>query len=262
MKSDASQIPFVELLKLEYSARCKKNRQYSLRAFAKDLKVESSWLSKVLRHQKNPSPALIEKIGDRLGLKFSEIQHYALKSKTGAKSRPTASKPLSEYKVLSEDVLEVLSDWTHFAILELMKINDFENNEKWIAERLGMNFIDARNSIDRLIRVGILQVTPSGQWIDLSGGFTTHNLGINSTSAARRRLQASLLDVSKEKLSKLPITERDHSSVMMASSKEKLNQAKEMIDRFRKELSDFLEDGNQKDTLYQLQVGLFPLDGY
>ncbi|MGE3973904.1 MAG: TIGR02147 family protein [Bdellovibrionales bacterium] len=243
---------FREYLQGEFVLRCKKNPQYSMRAFSKFLGVENSWLSKILRGKKVASRQSIEKLAFRLGLSAHQVQNLQSLSKTNKDSE-------AAYKVLTEDIFEVISDWFHFAILELMKLDSFEADEKWISKKLGIPFIEARSAIERLKKVGLIETCADGNWIDTSNGFTTHNLGIHFTSAARRRLQENILEKSREALVALPIEERDHSSIMMATNMSKLEEAKRRIDTFRKEICDFLEDCNEKNEVYQLSVGLFPL---
>ena len=53
-----------------------KNRRYSLRAFARDLKISPSFLSEVLNGKYGISKQLAGQIADRLGFNNEEIQHF------------------------------------------------------------------------------------------------------------------------------------------------------------------------------------------
>lgn len=241
-------------LQTELIRRCRQNANYSQRAFAKFLGVENSWLSKVMRRQKNMSPRSINKIGERLGLSPYEINKF-LKSISNA--RPSQSPPI-KFAQLNQDTFEVISEWYHFAILELMKLKSFKMDTRWISSRLGITHAEAQAAIERLVRVGILR-EQENIWVDESKGFTTHNLGVNYSSSAHRKLQESILAKSAYALKNLPIERRDHSSMMMATNKSKLEEAKRRIDEFRYSLCEFLEDCSERDAVFQLSVSLFPL---
>ena len=71
--------------------------------------------------------------------------------------------------------------------------------------------------------------------------------------------QELLLRKSINSLNNDPIQKRDHSSIMMATSKKKVQEVKLIIRDFRRKLCEFLEDTDEFDTVYQLQVSLFPM---
>jgi transcriptional regulator with XRE-family HTH domain len=58
---------FTEFLKTEYERRTRVNPRYSIRAFAKALRSDSSTLSRILRGMRHPSPRFIRVIGNQLG---------------------------------------------------------------------------------------------------------------------------------------------------------------------------------------------------
>jgi len=244
-----------DILRSDFVKRCKVNPKYSLRAYANYLEVENSWLSKVFRGQKNPSPKSLEHLGKKLGLPIEEIEKLK-----GDHVNRLKTLQRSDFYQLQEDIFNVISDWYHLTILELMKLDDIEINPKVISASLGISIHEAFDALERLQRVGLISKTEDGKkYIDTSKGFTTHNLGPNYTSVANRKYQKQIIELSLQALEMRPITERDHSSMTMASSKQKMFQAKKMIDKFRYKLCEYLEDTTQKDVVYQLSVALFPL---
>ncbi|MCO4755804.1 MAG: DUF4423 domain-containing protein [Bacteriovoracaceae bacterium] len=69
----------------------------------------------------------------------------------------------------------------------------------------------------------------------------------------------NILNKAIESLESTPIEKRDQSSMMVTTSPEKMSKAKEMIKDFRRHLTSFLEDTDDKSAVYQLSVSLFPL---
>ena len=70
-----------------------------------------------------------------------------------------------------------------------------------------------------------------------------------------------LLEKSSESIDQVERADRDHSSVTVAIDKNDLGQVKQIIKKFRKELSAFVQrEGTNLSDVYQLQVGFFPLN--
>lgn len=249
-------------LQRELIRRCKLNPKYSLRAFARFLGLESSRLSKILRGERPVSPNLIEQLGKQLGLSPQELQGYvsAARAKKSGLTKPLTDSPERlRFLQLSQDTFEAIEDWHHYAILELMKVAAFKTEPKWLAQALGISVSEVRACIERLQRVGLLEIKPDGSWHDRSEGFSTHILGENESTIAHRRSQKKLLELAIDALEKTVIEKRDQSSMMMATSSSKIAEAKKRIRAFRQELCDFLEDSEEKDTVYQLAISVFPL---
>ncbi|MEK6705212.1 MAG: TIGR02147 family protein [Bdellovibrionota bacterium] len=250
-------------LQRELVKRCQANPKFSLRAFARFLGVESSRLSKILRGERPVGPELFKKFAGKLNLSPTEIEYYrinlqAQRFKVPAEALNTNSNN-HRYLQLSQDVFESIEDWRHYAILELMKVESFQPTVKWLSQVLGINPSEIRAYIERLERIGLLEIKPDGTWHDCSDGFSTHVLSETQTTSAHRRSQAKILDLAIEALSTVPMDKRDQSSMMVATHSSKIIEAKKRIKKFRRELAEFLEDCKTKDTVYQLGVSLFPL---
>lgn len=67
---------FLSFLRGSYQSRLAQNPRYSLRAFARQLGVESSYLSKLFRGERNVTSKLIEKLGPQLGLNAAQISEF------------------------------------------------------------------------------------------------------------------------------------------------------------------------------------------
>ena len=245
------------LLQSELTRRCQANPSYSLRSFARFLELESSRLSKILRGDRPASVKLIPRLGQKLGLSQKEINAFCEAAQKRRSPKDFRSK--TSYMQLSLDVFESIEDWKHYAILELIKIRGFRPTMKWIAKALGITVSEARAYTERLARVGLLEIRPDGSWHDRSDGFSSHILGENETTYAHRRSQRQILELAAASLETIPIEKRDQSSVMMATSQKKILEAKRRIREFRRDLCDFLEDGSEKDSVFQLSISLFPM---
>jgi uncharacterized protein (TIGR02147 family) len=234
----------------EYLKRTQRNGQYSLRAFALALGVGSSDLSKIMRGARRVTPGMIQRLAVPLGLSKAQVKYFVA-NESGEKPAAT------QFSDVGTDTFRVISDWYHFAILELMKLPTFEPSPHWLAKQLSISVIEARLAVERLERVGFLQRLPD-RWIDCVG--PTMALSSYRTTTARKKLQKQILAQAAAAIDNVEFHEREQSSVIMAISSSKMAQAKEIVSRFRKEMIDLLAaKDSEKDQLAILTISLFPV---
>ena len=112
--------------------RCEKNSQYSLRSYAKALDMDCSTLSKILRGKRVLGKRLIRKLAPSLNLSLPEIEKfisYDIRQKNLFIDRESDD---LEYLQHTLDNFQIISDWYHYAILELMRLDYFIPDSKWI----------------------------------------------------------------------------------------------------------------------------------
>lgn len=63
-------------------------------------------------------------------------------------------------------------------------------------------------------------------------------------------------------LEKMPSEEREHSTITITVDEARLDEAKERIKGFRRELAQFLDAGVGQGKAYQISVSLIPMSGY
>lgn len=247
-----------EFLQSELVRRCRNNRRYSLRAFARCLKLESSYLSKVLRGHRPITANLIEKVREPLALGPNEVEKFKAAVQSERKRRgshPPA--PLENFQQLTLDSFQVISDWYHYAILELTTVEQFRSDPQWIAETLGITHSDAQLAIERLLRLGLLKLREDNTFEPVENHTTTNN---PFTSTAFRRLQKGILEKALAALEEIPMEERDQSTVTFATDTSLLPGAKQMIKDFRRQLAAYLQPaGRPRNSVFHLSVSLYPV---
>lgn len=243
---------FRQLLQSELIRRTRANPKYSLRAFARFLEIQPDYLSKLLLGRRAMTARTIHRLGLRLGLKPQDLEKFD--SKISRKHQ----EQIAVYQSLLSDQFQLISDWYHFAILELVHVKGFKPEAKWIARALGITVTEVHSAIERLQRLDFLEITPSGKWKILDSGKST-TIGQELTSAALRKMQRQILEKAIDALEIVSPKERDQSSMTMAIDSTRLAEAKRRILKFRRELSDYLEAGSKRDEVYQISISLFPL---
>lgn len=244
---------FRTFLQNELTRRIRANPRFSLRGFAQILQVQSGFLSKILKGQRRVTPATVKRFGLRLNLSLPEMDAFVAQCST------PADQTEENFRQVAYDHFQVIADWYHFAILELISLPQFQTHPRWIAKSLGISAIEAKSAIDRLIRLGFIVVDPiSGQWQAREKHSTT--LGMQESAEALKRMQRQILEKAIQALDTFPIEQRDQSSMTMAIDSSRLPAAKLRLKKFRRSLCTFLESGSSIDSVYQLSISLFPLN--
>lgn len=247
---------FRSYLQDELIRRCKKNPGYSVRSYARALTISPSSLSRMLRGERKISDAMKLKLGARLGIPSKVLE--SLENNFEKQALKAGDLPEQHYAQLKADHFAIISDWYHYAILELAHVQGFEPNPRWIARSLGITVAEAQLSIDRLVRVGLISICPSGSWtirVKNNTNFTDEL----TVSAAARSLQRQVLEKALAALEETPLERRDQTSMTMAIDSKKLPAAIEKISKFRRELCAFLQTEVEPDEVYHLSISLYPV---
>jgi uncharacterized protein (TIGR02147 family) len=243
----------------EFLSRCRRNPKYSLRAFARSLGVNHGILSTVLRNKRPLTARLVQELGFALRLGEKELNAYVRALPDFGESPVKKTTRIKQINQMTVDTFNVVSDWYHDAILELSRLRDFQGTPKYIAKKLGISTTEARLAIERLERIGLIEIGRDGSWKETLGDNTTA-WNVDVTSPALRHLQRQVLGLSLRALEEIPRAEREHACMTMAVRARDLAEAKRRIKAFRHELMSFLQrDGAELDEVYQLAVSLYPL---
>jgi uncharacterized protein (TIGR02147 family) len=243
-------------LQSELGRRCANNPQYSMRAFAKYLGVDHASLSQLLRGKRALTGRTILKLGTRLGLDRHAVDGYVAREAIWA--RNSEDEPsLIEVRQLADDTSAVISDWYHYAILELTRLHNFKPDSRWIARVLGITADDVNLALSRLLRLGLLEMVARDRWIDRSGNTTASLAEFNR--AAVERLSEQVHRLMLKAIGTLPEGRYEHSSTTVALSTAQLPAVLERIARFRRELIALFDQGCVRDDVYQLEINLFPM---
>lgn len=231
---------FLTFLGSELTRRIRQNPRYSLRSFAKHLGIEPSFLSKILTRKRKLTTRTIDRMSQKLGISM-ENKESAL-----------------TFSPLNSDQFALISDWYHFAILELTELKNFSSTPASIASKLGISKQEAKEATERLIRLGHLSRDKNGTLRNSSGRLTTTTNPF--TTVAFRNLQRQILQKAIEALDQYDLSVRDQSSITVATNENLLPEAKRRIQRFRRSLLQFLDQTpKEKNSVYNFSLSLYPV---
>lgn len=243
-----------------------RNPAYSLRSFARLLRISPAALSEILNGKRRVSKKLAVRLLDRVNpnpvelnkiLRSFEATPQSAESTASTEKRAQkapGTKPAS-YQQLSMDHFNVVADWYHFAILSLAETEDFVGEAAWISQRLGLRKRVTETALKRLERLGLLIRDPAGHLQATGAQFSSPD---EIASRALRRSHAQHLDLALHSLEAHEIKVRDFTGITMAIDPEKLPEAKNRIRAFRDELCSYLESGSKKEV-YRMNIQLMPL---
>lgn len=238
---------FRHFLRQTLVERCKANEAYSMRAFARDLKIDNSALSKIINGKRSLGRKVIERLSYELDLAPEQIEYYL----------SNASEDLNDFQQITLDSFSIISDWYYYGILELIRLDEFNSDPKWIAKKLGLNINVVQEAIERLERVGLIEIT-NGNIIDISGGKST-NIPKSKTAYAFKKLQKQLLEKALSAVDEVDYEKRSNTSMTVAVDLEKLPEAVDEIKKFRRKMGKILGGSNKHESVYNLSIALYPL---
>lgn len=248
----------VYLLEQEFVKRKAKNKSYSLRSYAKNLGVSPAVLSQILSGKKTLTPKVMSIIGPNLNLEENYLEKLVSKQVDEKKSRHVKNLNKEQMKIIKMETFSVISDWYHYAILELMNLDYYEMNPVWIAKKISISESEAAKAIENLLSVRLLEYNEEGNLI-FTDSFTVID-DYQFSSVAMRERQKQILKLSAEKIDKIDISKRDHGSITMTIDEDLLPVIKEKIREFRRTLGNYIAKNSKKSShVYEIQMSCFPL---
>jgi uncharacterized protein (TIGR02147 family) len=248
---------FFSWFEREFLKRRKKNENYSIRAFANYLGLAAPTVSHLLAKKRTPSAKFAAKLFLRLEAtpQEQEIILSALKQKRGVESSKLKPAKNHDYQMIALDSFKLLADWYHYAILELTSVKDFKSDYAWIANQIGISVPEARQAIERLLRLDLIE-EKNHSFVKTNAFVTNYDEGVTNT--ALKQLQRYVLQKALEAIDVVGPEEKDITSMTMAIDEKKIPEAKKIIRKFRRDLCEFLEDGEQT-RVFNLGIQLYPI---
>ena len=245
-------------LKKELLQRQRTNPSYSLRAFAQFLGVHPGSLSNVLNGQRHLTKKMAEKISKKLGLspqKKAELDFALDVHRNGLNELAQTPIEFADKILIDESYHNVIAQWEHYALLSLIKTDDFKSDISWISRRLRVAPLQAENTIENLKNCGLIEINEDGKISRTHGRLDTSR---DIRSVALQKSHEEILQIAQKKLTEIEPEDRGYFSENIAVNMEKLDEAKSLIREFKQKLATLLEEG-PKTEVYNLSVQLFPL---
>ena len=204
-----------DTLRKEFVNRCRINPRYSLNAFARALEMPPSRISEVFNYKKGLSLKSAQKITEKLSYTSMETKVFLTSVKAFHARNPIVKKEAQQelqyifntlaIQPLKQSQFEIISDWYHYAILELISLSDFSEDPHWMAKRLGITLLEVKTAIENLKSVGLLKKTPEG--LQTTNSFT--GTQTDTSQRAIKQYHEKILQKASEALYFQDVKERD-----------------------------------------------------
>jgi uncharacterized protein (TIGR02147 family) len=162
--------------------------------------------------------------------------------------------------ILGEAHYAYFSEWHHPAVRELACMPSFLGDFAALARSLrpAITAKQARESVDLLLRLGLLRKTAHGRYVQADGNVQTAD---ELTSFIILRYQKEGIRLADAALESVDPEERDISTFTAGISRECFLAVKKELQAFRRHLSRLVEKDRGADRVYQLNLQFFPLSG-
>ncbi len=244
-----------------------RNAAFSARALAKRLGRSPSLLTMIARGERRPQPDLVQDLAEHIGLTPVERDFVdALLNFERAKSVPARArfaaklrllKPSNDDLLLTLDQFELVSNWHHYTILELIRLPRFREDSAEIARYLGMTVTAdmVRESIVLLERLGLAARDGTGKLFKSNETIRTPE---NFPSQAIRAHHKQMLMRAHQAIERQPVQQRLFSSATLPVSASKVKEISDRIVAFREQLMADVELlGAPADEVYHLTFQFF-----
>lgn len=158
---------------------------------------------------------------------------------------------------LNEDRFEVLSQWYHLAIREIVDLPDFKNSAKWIARVLCPQItpFEASQSLQLLKRLELVTKI-DGKLQPADRIIATENQ-VHSVKAIEFHRQ--MIQRGAEAITRFVSDEREISGTTLRISRQDVVNVKMLLREFRKKMLALAVNSSDADQIYQLNFQFFPL---
>jgi uncharacterized protein (TIGR02147 family) len=197
----------------------------------------------------------LESIGKRLGLGDEAIRAYA----QSYRRKPNVNqlkKNVRSYQ-FDLDSFQFFSVWHHCAILELIAVEGFKTDSRWIAGVLGIGVDDVNIALQRLLRLGFLEMAARDLWIDKSGDTEFHGAGL--TEAGMNQMSQEIHELAITAIQRIPSEHRVDRQMIVAIASTKVPRLKMLADEFLSEVRALVAESGAKDDVYQLEISFSPV---
>ncbi len=248
---------FVKKLNELLVKRKERNATYSLRAFARDLKVPKSTLHEVLEGRRAlpvKNLSYLFEITNLSPIEKTLFTESLYRTKVRLDEISIEEDSITQRHLVDDSHFKIVVEWEHYALLSLIETFDFKSNIAFIAKRLNIKTERARTVLSNLLTAGF--VKKNGKEIIRC----THPLATTEDIPSQALIEAhkEVLELSKKKLTSIPTTARDYSTITISINSQKMNEAKSIIREFRKKITKLLAEG-QRDEVYQIAIQMYPL---
>lgn len=237
-------------LKEVYEKKKMKNNKYSLRAFARDLRIPSGRISELLSGKRTFTITIAQGIAAALNLNKSEQKIFFSLVRHEGKPKKKCQ-PMQE--IISTQDLKKISHWRYFALLCLIE-TESEYDLMVFSKKLQIDVDKVDTMIKELLQLGIVEVLDQKIRV-LNTQLITEQ---DKTNYDIQKFHKDLVFFHMLQMEKYQPLEREYQSLILTVDPKDLNRIKKYLRRFVSDFQKkFIKDKNSR--VYGLSLQLTPL---
>lgn len=268
MKQDITEyLDYRDFLLDFYTEKRKRNSYFSYRYIASKVGVDASHIAKIFSKKRHiPERAIIAFV-EFCGLNKRDEECFRLLIKFSKAKADDEAKKIYEDILSFQDVsasklgknqYEYYNKWYYTAILILLDTIIFTGDYKWLANELtpSISVPDAKNAIKLLLNLELIEKDKDGVYRPTDRFVTT---GDTVRQIAIKNYQEEVIRMASESLRRHKKEERDISTVTISIDKKDMPTISEVIKDFRQTLLRFSDETRDPNSVYQLNVQMYPM---
>ena len=260
---------FRHFLRDYYQTKKIEDPDFSYRSFSKAAGLQSSGnLKRVMDGARNLSSDGIEKFAMALGLKkekkkyFEALVHFN-QAKNPSKKEFFAEKIL---KIRSHQKIEPLalhkfdywSGWYNPVIREMIGLKGFEENSKWVSERIipEITPLLVSQSLKKLLNLKLVKRNDKGELVLTKENLTSGDQVLLASFAKFHRQMAKR---GMEAVDRFDKTKRQVTGLTLSLNQQKVEKIMALINKFGKDLLAISNEDDENDQVFQINFQVFPV---
>lgn len=241
--------------------------RFSLRALAAKVKVAPGFLPMLLSGSRSVSVEVLERIGAELGLAKEERRYLQdLRTLTESSSqalRLEALEGLQKAKSYGEknprelEMRQYLTDWFNVAIREMVNLEGFKLDAKWIRAHLKVKvpLTEIEKSIAFLLKAGFIEKK--------SGKVQVVDKKLECTGSVFRivfsQFHREMLKLASDALDTVAFEERSITGLTFPIPKSRYKEIFKILDETLDRIDAISAESKGNDSVYHVGISLFPL---
>lgn len=260
-------LDYRDWLKALFEEKKKESPHFTYRLLGSKVKLDPSFLAKVMSGKRDLSPKSVVAIASYFSLTASETDYFQ-KLLCFSKAKETTEKQElfdelltlrhTSSRTIFADQYEFYSQWYYSAMRNLLQVYRFDGTDyRSLGQALApaITELQARNAVELLLRLELIALDDKGFYKLTELAVTT---GSQWDSLAIRKYHQNNIELGKEAIDRFPKEIRDISGLTMNIGREDIPRIREMVTQFRQELIQFVNSSATPEQVYHLNMQFFP----
>jgi uncharacterized protein (TIGR02147 family) len=255
----------VSWLKEVFQEKTRANSRYSLRAFAKHLGVSAGGLSQILSRKKRLSIDRAHEFIQRLNLNREQSEVFLtlveIEQSSSEARKADLYEKLSSFQQknqvfnLTLDQFRLINDWFGFAVWELITDCGAHLSDREIARRLGITTADVEVTIERLLRLELIEPLSGPKRYQRTNDNLLFEAGFSAE--ALRNYYASIGELAQRAVVAQTSAERVSGAQIFSFDPSQIEEVRKLTDKYLMTLNKLAMSGKKRTEVYQALAHVF-----